>query len=444
MKTKLKCMVIILVALIFTITGTIYAAGSFSVSAGKTSLNPGGAATITISTSNCAGKFTVTSSNSSVVTVSSGSIFVDGTSTITATAKAAGTATITVTPVDVSDTDLNDVTGSKSVTIKVTTPAASNNTSNSTTNNKTNSNTSTNTNKNNNTNTNTNKGTTTTTKSSNAYLKSMILSIEGLSPAFSKNITSYSLNVGENVSEIKVNASVENSRASYSVSGNTNLKEGENVVTVKVTAEDGTVKTYTINVLKSDDPIKSDATLESLIIEDVNLGQTFDTNITEYNAGDITVKDSKLNVYAYTSSENATVEIIGNENLGVGEGKITIRVTSENGKVTKDYVVSFNKLYSEDNVEIYSDALRNVESDNSWFATLKNSLKENATIIILYFFVWIEFIQIVYLYEKLKKYEDLDKITVGKRIEKDKNELKKEKPRRVKENPIFPDEEEKK
>ena len=371
---------------------------------------------------------------------------------ITVTPTSAGTISVSIS--SDSNAVLNgqyvNVAASKSITVTepVVTPSSTGTTTNNTT---TKPSTNTTTNKpTTNTNTNTNKNTTTTTKSSNANLKNMILSVEGLTPAFGKDITTYSLNVGENVNEIKVSASVEHSRASYSVSGNTELKDGENVITVKVTAEDGTVKTYTINVLKSDDPIKSDATLSSLIIEDVDLGQTFDPNVTEYIVGDITVKNSKLNIYAYPSNENATVEIIGNEDLEVGEGKVTIRVTSENGKIFKEYVVSFNKLYSEDSEE--SNALKNGDDKKSLGDTLSdfynNTLKENMTVIILYLFVWVEFIQVVYLYERLKKYEDTDKITIGKRIKKEKTKVnekieKKEKPRRVKENPIFPDEEDK-
>ena len=310
------------------------------------------------------------------------------------------------------------------------------------------------------TNTQTNKpatNNTTNAKSSNANLKNMILSVEGLSPAFSKDITNYSLNIGENVNDIKVNASVEHSRAVYSVSGNTGLKDGENVIKVRVTAEDGTVKTYTINVLKSDDPVKSDATLYSVIIEGADLDKPFDPNVLEYNLGDIEVKEDKLNIFAYTNAENAKIEIIGNEDLGVGQGKITIRVTSENGKITKDYTISFNKLYSENEeevVEIYSDSLKRTTDKTSLWDKLSafynNTLKDNMTVIVLYIFVWVEFIQVVYLYERLKKHEDLDKITVGKIVkrEKVKNDKKEktekvEKTRRVKENPIFPEEENK-
>lgn len=450
MKTKkFKFISVLALCLCCLLTTKIYAA-SVTLS-GSSSSDPNTTVTITVG-GDFTGRVNLTASNG---TLSSNKVWIENNSqAVTVTLGASGTTVITATPVEgTTDLDGNKITvpaSSKSISIKQpapppqtqpTTPAPQPNTNNNkpTTNN----------------NTTTNKPTTNTTgKSSNANLKNMIVSVEGLTPAFSKNITAYSLNVGENVNEIKINASVEHNRSVYSVSGNTNLKEGENVVKIRVTAEDGTVKTYTINVLKSDNPEKSDATLSSLIIEDVDLGQAFDSNITEYNAGDITVKANKLNIYAYTNSENAKIEIIGNENLEVGEGKVTIRVTSENGKVTKDYVVSFNKLYSEEEtklVDVYGDSssYTNSKDEKSLWDSIKafynNTLKENMTVIFLYIFVWVEFVQIVYLYERLKKHEDVDKITVGKRIKTEKVKKEKiEKPRRVKENPIFPEEEDKK
>ena len=280
MKIKLKKIKIILLVLVLMITKTIYAAGSFSVSASKTSLNPGGAATITITTSNCAGKFTVTSSNSSVITVSSGSLFVDGTSTITATAKVAGTATITVTPVDVSDTDLNDVTGSKSVTIKVINPTTANTTTTKpSTNTTTTTKPSTST-----TNKNTSTNNTTTNLSSNAYLKEFRVDQPGISPSFSKTIYNYSITIGSDIDKLNVTTVAEHSGATVSITGNTGLKEGENTIIVRVTAQDKkTVKTYKVVVTKTDDPIKSNAYLQSLIITNAKLNTEFSSEVFEYD-----------------------------------------------------------------------------------------------------------------------------------------------------------------
>lgn len=444
---NVKIVSILIVCLCF-IFGTSAYAASVSLS-GNSSGDPNSKITITVG-GDFTGRVNLSASNG---TLSASSVWIESNSqSVTVTLGASGTTTVTATPQEGSSTPDGELVtvpaASKSISIKqpVKEPATQQQTNPP-------ANTGTTTNKpTTNTNTNTNKNTNTNTKSSNANLKNLILNVEGLSPAFAKNITNYSLNVGENVDNIKVTASVEHSKATYSVRGNTNLKEGENVITIRVVAENGAVKKYNINVLKSGDPVKSDATLSSLIIEDVDLGQTFDPNVTEYNAGDINVKADKLNIYAYTSSDNAMVEIIGNENLNVGENKITIRVTSENGKIVKDYIVSFNKLYEkeEENEVVEKNPSKTIENKTTLGDRMTeyytNNIKPNSAILILYLFIWIEFIQVVYLYNRLKKYEDLDKITVGKRIKQKNIKEKKvkeniEKARRKKENPIFPDEE---
>lgn len=262
----------------------------------------------------------------------------------------------------------------------------------------------------------------TTTKSSNANLKSMYVNLEGLTPSFSKSQTAYSLKVGENTKDIKVTAAVENSKASYSVSGNKDLKVGENIVKVTVTAENGTKKVYKITVLKSDNPILSDATLANLIIEDANIGE-FNPDITEYNAGNLKVI-SKLNILAYPNNKEAKSEIIGNANFVKGENKVTIRVTSANGAVKKDYTITFNNTvdpksessYLEVNpyVEVIGKDVVNAKSNGSKFIRV---LKANSTIILLYLLALVEFAQVVYLYIQLKKV-DPEKLIVKRRKQK--------------------------
>ena len=408
MKIKLKVLIAIFVIFVCVSMNNTWAA-TFSVSKSSLSLNVGASSTITVTGSGVAGgPFTVTSSNSSVATATglSTNWLENSSGTFTVTAKSAGTATITITGTVANLSNSSDEsTVSKTVTVKVSAPTTntSTNTSKPATNTASN-----NTKTTNNQKTNTN----TSSKSNNAYLKSMIPSVEGLTPAFSKNIYSYSLKVGENVENISVKASVEHSRASYSVLGNTNLKSGENKVTVKVTAEDGTVKNYVINVLKSDNPVKADATLSSIIVEGATLSPEFDSNITEYDLGDIKVESGKLNIYAYPTNDNAKLEIVGYENLKSGENKVTIKVVSENSKVTKEYVLNFNKIGTDDKktVETAKEE-KAVNDDNESLGqkikgTYNNMFKDKMPVILLYFFVWFEFIQVVYLYEKLKKYEN--------------------------------------
>lgn len=88
--------------------------------------------------------------------------------------------------------------------------------------------------------------------SGNAKLASLQISPGSLSPAFSANITKYTAKVETDVTKLVVSAAPADSGAKVSVSGNTNLKEGSNKVTITVTAASGATKSYVINVQKGD------------------------------------------------------------------------------------------------------------------------------------------------------------------------------------------------
>ena len=97
--------------------------------------------------------------------------------------------------------------------------------------------------------------------SSDANLASLAIGEAKISPEFNKDTTKYTASVGSGVSKVTVTAKASHAKAKVAVSGTTNLKEGDNTVTVKVTAEDGkTVKTYTIIVTKAKAPTKKPVT----------------------------------------------------------------------------------------------------------------------------------------------------------------------------------------
>ena len=91
------------------------------------------------------------------------------------------------------------------------------------------------------------------TYSSEAALASLKVSPGQLSPAFSPDVMSYTVNVGGDVDKIAVSADAKDAKAKTKVTGGSGLKTGANTVVCKVTAEDGqTVKSYTITVNKSE------------------------------------------------------------------------------------------------------------------------------------------------------------------------------------------------
>ena len=90
--------------------------------------------------------------------------------------------------------------------------------------------------------------------SKNNYLKS--LSVGGYDISFDKDTLEYSIEVGNEVEKVKINAQTEDSKASVSGTGEREVSEGNNKLEVRVEAENGNVKTYVINVIvKELDPI---------------------------------------------------------------------------------------------------------------------------------------------------------------------------------------------
>lgn len=86
--------------------------------------------------------------------------------------------------------------------------------------------------------------------SGNADLSALKVSSGTLTPAFSANTTSYSVTVANNVTTLTVSATTADKDAKVTVSGSKKLSVGKNTRSVKVTAPNGTTKTYKINITR--------------------------------------------------------------------------------------------------------------------------------------------------------------------------------------------------
>ena len=176
-------------------------------------------------------------------------------------------------------------------------------------------------------------------KSNNKELKS--LTVEGymLTPEFSNDVTDYSLTINDDVDSLEITAEPADEKAEVEIIGNSNLLIGDNTIQVKVTAEDGTIRTYRINVTKGS---QVEFGLTSLTIEGYALTPEFDENTYEYTLEINDPSVTSLNINTEVSDENATVEITGNTNLQVGRNIITILVKSEDETENATYQVIVN------------------------------------------------------------------------------------------------------
>lgn len=257
---KIICIIVLLIYILAIIHTNSYAA-TMNMSISKTSGYVGDTFTVTISGIN--GKVTI-SSNSNVTLNKSGSQWVDGSLTITGTAKTVGTGKITVTPVDVTTTaaEPEEVTTSASRTISIkekevtqtpATPPATTTTTKKPT-------------------TTTKPATTTKTetkaeekKEDNFYISSVTLKgikeneeqVDiALSPQFNKDTYEYTCNVTSDIKKIELQKDAGEFTNSVIVTGLEELKEGENIITLQLSAENYKAKTYTIKVIKEKQEIE--------------------------------------------------------------------------------------------------------------------------------------------------------------------------------------------
>lgn len=88
------------------------------------------------------------------------------------------------------------------------------------------------------------------TLSSDASLSELTPSTGQLSPAFSLEITEYAVYVPYETSKISLSATAKDSKALGVTQPDASLKEGDNLLTVTCTAEDGTTRDYTVHVVR--------------------------------------------------------------------------------------------------------------------------------------------------------------------------------------------------
>ena len=179
---------------------------------------------------------------------------------------------------------------------------------------------------------------------------------------FASSTTSYTASVGNSVSQTTVTPTVNDSGASHVIKlggvedsdGTVTLTAGSNVISVEVTAEDGsTTKTYTVTVTRlatsQQDQVSSDATLSGLTLSGIDIG-TFASTTTSYTAS-VAHSVSQTTVSPTVNDDGAshviklggTTDTDGVVSLSVGSNVITVEVTAEDGSTTKTYTVTVTR-----------------------------------------------------------------------------------------------------
>jgi len=211
---KIKFIITFLVA--FFISSTlVYAAPSANLTVNRTTIENGQNVTATVTISNAASwNITVSSSGSTAgctrQEVGDTGTGRNGSRTFTFTCRATSTGTINFTlsgTVDDQNLVTRSVSGSRNVTVTAVTPRSTNN-------------------------------------------NLTALAVEGfdLSPTFASNVLEYNVEVAPGATSVTINATVADRTARVSGTGERSVEEGDNRLEVTVTAENGSTRTFVINV----------------------------------------------------------------------------------------------------------------------------------------------------------------------------------------------------
>ena len=196
--------------------------------------------------------------------------------------------------------------------------------------------------------------------STDANLSSLALSGVNFG-TFDSTTTSYTAQVANGVSQTTVTPTVNDSGASYVIKlggvedpdGEISLAVGSNVITVEVTAEDGsTTRTYTVTVTRVEPPtpeLSDDATLSTLTLSEVDFG-TFASGTNSYTA-QVANSVSRTTVMptvnhsgaSYVVKLGGVTDADGEIALSVGSNVITVAVTAEDGETTRTYTVTVTR-----------------------------------------------------------------------------------------------------
>ena len=174
-------------------------------------------------------------------------------------------------------------------------------------------------------------------KSSNCNISSIIAKESVLDPLFNKDITFYELRVLEEVESLNLIVKLEDSNATYSVSGNENFVIGHNTVTITVEAEDGTTKDYVLDVLRQLEGTTS-SKLDSLSMKEKSFTPDFSPEIMYYEVT-VPYDISVATLEGELDDKNATVTGLGQHNLVVGQNVLAVSVTSTENVVRTYQVV---------------------------------------------------------------------------------------------------------
>lgn len=156
-------------------------------------------------------------------------------------------------------------------------------------------------------------------------------------------LVSNTMNYKTKNEEVLINVVPSSSKAKY-VINNKKLNIGENYITINVTAENGSVKTYTLNIVR--EQLSNNTNIKVIINGEEIKFKDYEATINVSN------ETEKVDYNYYLEDKNAKVKIKEIERLKEGKNVMKFIVTAED-KTTQEYRITINKEEKTQNVFLY-------------------------------------------------------------------------------------------
>lgn len=184
----------------------------------------------------------------------------------------------------------------------------------------------------------------TATGNPNNYLKSLTVSGQTLTPAFSGATTKYSLVADAQTKSVKITAAAAASTSTVTGTGTKQLKSGTNTFSIKCKSQRGTTKTYKITIVCKGGDEVSDVPTSSVY----TVGKTQITGVEPGTTASAFLKEMK--------AQGATMQLIGADgkaNTGnVGTGNCLELYDKNNKKISSYTIVIYGDINGDGAVDV--------------------------------------------------------------------------------------------
>ena len=163
--------------------------------------------------------------------------------------------------------------------------------------------------------------------------------VGSLDKAFNPNTTTYTYTAAADETEVVITATATDSANATVTGDGTYNPQNTSSVEITVTAQDGTIKVYTVNLALA---TSTNAKLSDLKVDGTTV-EGFNKNTNSYVLDAVPNDKTSISITATPEDANATISGDGNKELQVGNNSFDITVTAADGVTQETYTINVTR-----------------------------------------------------------------------------------------------------